>query len=402
MNRTLSLFLSLVKNWLRSKEGVFFSILFPVMLLLIFSTIFGGQGTPEYTLYVQDDDNTDLSENFTEALDSTEILNVKEVDNITEHRKESSGFGEYRALRIEEGFKKKAINKSIELRMRVIKNTSEYAKREDENYSGNWTQNWSEEGFQTNESAKITFFSSPGDQGAPIVEGAVRSVVDSFDSYMIGIGDNSTITVEKESVQNKDLEPVDYYLPGFIAAFIMSNGIIGVTSNISEYKRNGTLKRLTATPLEKKDWILANVAQQTLLAFVLTAVMILLSIIIFDAQAYPGPYSLGLIFIGSVAFCSVGIVLGGLIKDVEAASGAGNAIAFPIMFLSGAFIPIEQFPSYLKTVAKFLPLYYFHQGLREIMILQNPSGAYLAYLVLGVFAAIFVVLAVKTTRWKDL
>ncbi len=104
----------------------------------------------------------------------------------------------------------------------------------------------------------------------------------------------------------------------------------------------------------------------------------------------------------AVAFCSVGIVMGGLIKDVEAASGAGNAIAFPMMFLSGAFIQIETFPSYLQTVARLLPLYYFHQGLREMMILDNPSEAIIAFVVIGAFAAFFIVLAIKTTRWKDI
>ncbi len=396
MKRAVSVFVSLTKNWLRSKSGVFFSILFPVMLLLIFSTIFGGQQAAEYTVYVQDEDMTELSENFTEALDSTEILKVKKVGNITEHRKDGSGFGEYRALRIEEGFQARAINKSKELRIRVIKNTTQYMDGGNRSSIGDWGD------YEANGSGQITLFTSPGDQGGPIVEGAVRAVVDSFDSHMIGIGNESTIEVKSESIQDRSLKPVDYYLPGFIAAFIMSNGIIGVTSNISEFKRNGTLKRLTATPLKKRDWILANVAQQTVLAFMLTGVMILLAILIFDAQAYPGLYTLGLIFLGSVAFCSVGIVLGGLIKDVEAASGAGNAIAFPLMFLSGAFIPVSTFPSYLQTVAKLLPLYYFHQGLREIMVLQNPEGAYLAYLVLGVFAALFVVLAVKTTKWKDI
>ncbi|MBS3781821.1 MAG: ABC transporter permease [Candidatus Thermoplasmatota archaeon] len=398
MKRAFSLFLSLTKNWLRSKSGVFFSILFPIMLLLIFSTVFGGQEAAEYTLHVQNDDlvdgnETELSEEFIEALDSSESLNVKEVDNITEDRQDRS-FGSYRALRIEEGFHEQAKNKSIELRMKVIQNTTQYMDEQGEEINL--------DDF-TAESAEIVLMLSEDDQAGPMVKGTVYGVINSFNSRMLGLEEgDTTVDITEESHKERGLHPVDYYLPGFIAAFIMSNGIIGVTSNISEYKRNGVLKRLTATPLKKRDWILANVGQQTVLAFGLTAVMILVAVLIFDAQAYPGPYAIGLIFMGAVAFCSVGIVLGGLIKDVEAASGAGNAIAFPMMFLSGAFIPIETMPDYLQTVARFLPLYYFHQGLREIMILQNPSEALLAYLIIGIFAMIFIVLAIKTTRWKDI
>ncbi|MEF8832337.1 MAG: ABC transporter permease [Candidatus Thermoplasmatota archaeon] len=399
MKRAFSLFISLIKNWMRSKTGVFFSILFPIMLLLIFSSVFGGQQATEYDLYVQNDDmvdgnETELSRVFIDALDSSESVDVQEVDNVSEHR-ENRAFGSYRALRIKDGFNESAMNKSIELKMKVIKNTTKYMNVSDQEVPnmGNFSA----------ESAEIVLMLSDDDQAAPIVRGTVYGVVDSFNSRMLGLNESdTTVNITEESQGERGLQPVDYYLPGFIAAFIMSNGIIGVTSNISEFKRNGILKRLTATPLKKRDWILANVGQQTVLAFALTAVMILIAVLVFGAQAYPGPYAIGLIFLGAVAFCSVGIVLGGLIKDVEAASGAGNAIAFPMMFLSGAFIPVESFPDYLQTVAKFLPLYYFHQGLREIMILQNPSDALLAYLVVGIFALIFIILAIKTTRWKDI
>ncbi len=478
MKRSFSLFISLTKNWLRSKSGVFFSILFPIMLLLIFSTIFGGPAAAEYTLHVEDEDvlfemelpdyetsltegdvdeqlrdrfldeDYDISENakmerddkdwyisdgeervyhlkviegedlievyglskvFMEALDATENLNIEEVTNLTEYRKENGEFEEHRGLRIEEGFHENALNKSMELRMAVMQDTMVriYGRFDmDDDDEANFTEGWDTlNRTSENISAQygnITLYTSPGDQAAPIVRGTVLGVMDTFNSQMVGLEDSTVQLSEEEVGKDRGLEAVDYYLPGFIAAFIMSNGIIGVTSNISEFKRNGTLKRLTATPLKKEDWILANVAQQTVLAFLLTGVMILVAVLVFGAQAYPGPYSLALIFLGSVAFCSVGIVMGGLIKDVEAASGAGNAVAFPMMFLSGAFIQIETFPSYLQTVARLLPLYYFHQGLREIMILDNPSEAVMAFLVIGAFALFFIILAIKTTRWKDI
>lgn len=478
MKRIYSLFVNLFKNYIRSKSGVFFSILFPVMLLLIFSAVFGGPGDVDYSLHVEDNDvlfemdlseyeeslregNIDeelrqefnksgfqvsenavmerhngdwqinengeisyhllekedrievygLSRTFIDTLDATQNLDVEVVDNLTEYREESGEFEEHRGLMIEEGFNSNAINKSMQLRMAVMQDTMfriyrQRGDRMEEDERANFTEGWESLNETTDEterpSANITLYTNPGDQGAAVVSGTVRGVMDTFNSHMVGIEDNIIEMEDKDIAEDEGLEPVDYYLPGFIAAFIMTNGIISLTANISEFKRNGTLKRLTATPLKKRDWILANIAHQGLLAFLLTGVMILVAVLVYDAQAFIDPYSIGLIFLGSVAFCSVGIVLGGLIKDVEAASGAGNAIAFPMMFLSGAFIPIEQFPSYLQTVARFLPLYYFHQGLREIMIYQNPGEAVIAFVVIGIFALIFVILAIKTTKWKDL
>ncbi len=419
MKRIISVFTALFKNWFRSKTGVFFSLLFPMMLLIIFSTVFGGQGSAEYNIYIQNNDinedgtTTNISETFIDSLESTETFNIKRLDrdvNVTEYQHEKS-FGTYRALVIPKGFQEKAMNKSMSVRAGVMYDTltriqdmggDEINQSEKENLTKGVSsvERWRNQ-TKDIKSAEILLLTSEGDQAAPIVKGVTYSVVDTFNSKMIGVED-STVEVNSESIEKRDLGAADYYLPGYIAAFVMTNGIIGVTSNVSEFKRNGTLKRLAATPLKKRDWIISNILQQAVLAFMLTAVMILLGVVLFGVQVYPGPLAMLLILLGSLAFSSVGMVMGGIIKDVEAASGAGNAIAFPMMFLSGAFWPIENMPEYLQTVAKVLPLYYFHQGLRSIMILDNPSESGLAFAVIGGFAVIFIIIAIKTTNWKEL
>lgn len=418
MKKILSVFTALFKNWFRSKTGVFFSLLFPMMLLIIFSTVFGGQGSAEYNIYVQNNDvidgePTNISEAFIDSMESTETFNIKRLDrdvNVTKYQKENS-FETYRALVIPEGFQEKVLNKSMSVRSGVMYDTltriedmsdDQINESEKENLTKGISsvEKWKNE-TKDIESAQILLLTSEGDQAAPIIKGVTYSVADTFNSKMIGVEDR-TVEINSESIEKRDLGAADYYLPGYIAAFVMTNGIIGVTSNVSEFKRNGTLKRLAATPLKKRDWILSNILQQAVLAFILTAVMILLGVALFGVQVYPGPIAMILILLGSIAFSSVGMVMGGIIKDVEAASGAGNAIAFPMMFLSGAFWPIENMPEYLQTVAKVLPLYYFHQGLRNIMILDNPSESGLAFAVIGGFALVFIIVAIKTTNWKEL
>ena len=63
------------------------------MLILLFGAIFSGMGDSKYTLYVQDLDNTDMSQSFIEILNSTGILNIKNVttsENITDFIKENN------------------------------------------------------------------------------------------------------------------------------------------------------------------------------------------------------------------------------------------------------------------------------------------------------------------------
>ncbi|KXA90538.1 hypothetical protein AKJ37_00170 [candidate division MSBL1 archaeon SCGC-AAA259I09] len=365
---SLTVFKALAKNWLRTKSGVFFSILFPLMLLLIFGSVFGGNPGGGYTLYVQNNDleggkPTSLSEVLVSALDNIEALDIKELPagvEIEKYRKENPSLSIDRALVIPKGFQSSAMD-------------------------GNVT---------------VSLLTSGEGPATSMVQGVIDSVINMFNYQMSGV--EPIINIDMGSLEKEEeLSAVDYYLPGYIAAFIMINGIMAVTTYISEFRRNGIIKRLAATPLKKSSWILGNLTLQAVLGFLLTLVMVVVAMMVFGVQAIPGPYALILIFLGSVTFCSIGIVLGGVIKDTEAANTAGSAIAFPMMFLSGAFWPIEMVPSFMQTIAKFLPVYYFHEGLREIMIKDSPSQALVPFLIFTVLAVVFTFVAVKVTKWEE-
>ena len=419
MKRLYAIFVALLKSWLRSKSGIFFSFLFPIMLLIIFSTVFGGSGSTEYTLFVQNFDvgedgvPTELSQAFIDALEATDTFSLQYLDtdvDVPVYVKENPSFSFlYRVLVIPRGFEEKAAGKSMSVRVDVTLNTLTMMADQYAAYMQGSDLEQIRKGqsvlssFKSElpaESPVIVLMAEESDASAPAISGIIYGVANAFSNNLVGTEDVLTIT--GEPLEHRELKIVDYFLPGFIAAFIMTNGIIGATSTISEYRRDGQVKRLAATPLPKTYWILGNILQQTVLAFILTGAMIILGWIIFGVKLIPDLYALSLIFVGAVAFCAVGMVLGGIIKDVEAANGAGNAIAFPMMFLSGAFWPIEQMPDYLQSVAKVLPLHYFHDGLIQIMIYENPAQSVIAFFVLGGFAVVFILVAIKVTKWKEL
>jgi ABC-2 type transport system permease protein len=413
----IPVFIALTKNWLRSKSGIFFSFLFPVMLLIIFSTVFGGAGGDvHYKLFVQNHDHvdgipTDLSTGLIDALESSSVFDIEHLDpdiHIPSYVKENPSFDfTYRVLVIPQEFQEHALTKSMNVRMEVIMDTmqlieTQYPVGEEEKQmmeSGKRAIS-SIYGSLSAESPQLILLTDEADSASPALAGVIHSIVNSFSNSLVGT--EEVVTLSGAPLEQRPLRPVDYYIPGYIAAFIMTNGIIATTTTISEYRRNGQVKRLAATPLPKSSWIMGNVLQQTLLAFLLTGLMIALGWIIFDVTIIPNFYSLVLIFIGAIAFCSVGMFMGGIIKDVEAAAGAGNAIAFPMMFLSGVFWPLELMPDYLQTLAKFLPLHHFHDGLMQLMIYETPANSVSAFIIMGVFGAVFLIFAIKITKWKEL
>jgi ABC-2 type transport system permease protein len=419
--KAITIFKAVTKNWIRSRSGLFFSILFPILLLLVFGAIFSNVGgSANFSLYVQNLDRTtpngsasELSTAFLTALNDTKAFTITDVppeQNATKYVQNALGplGGNIRILIISEGFQDDLLNGTLKVRVGISYSTLNVSYQYFAPYMNESQKAAYQQGLglmqQYNESlperkTSLTMMLDASDQSATIINNIVMSVANAFNYQMIGA--ENVIQFVQTPVTSTRLTNVDFYIPGITAAFIMSNGVIGLTSNTSEFKRRGVIKRLSLTPLTKMDWIIGNILSQTLLNLLLTAMMIALGWVIFNVRVIPDEFAILLIFLGSVMFSGIGMILSGLVKDVEAASAVGNAIAFPMMFLSGTYFPLEIMPSYLQTFARILPLTYFSEGLRYAMIYNYPQGTYVSIAIVAALAVGFIIIGSLVTRWKE-
>jgi ABC-2 type transport system permease protein len=72
-----------------------------------------------------------------------------------------------------------------------------------------------------------------------------------------------------------------------------------------------------------------------------------------------------------------------------------------MMFLSGSFFPIELMPGFLQTLARILPLYYVNEGLRAAMVFEDNMAALRYSAIIGVFAAVVLILGIIATKWEE-
>jgi ABC-2 type transport system permease protein len=419
--RAITIFKAVTKNWMRSRSGLFFSILFPILLLLVFGAIFSNTGgSTNFNLYIQNLDRTapggnpsGLSAAFVDALNATKafvITNVPPEENATSYVQKALGplGGNIRILIISEGFQDDLLNGTLKVRVGISYSTLNISYQYFAPYLNDSQRIAFQQGLlqmqQYNESlperkTSLTIMLDVSDQSAMIVRNIITSVANAFNYQLIGA--ENVIQFIQTPVTSTRLTNIDFYIPGVTAAFIMTNGVIGLTSNTSEFKRRGVIKRLSLTPLSKMDWIIGNILSQTLLNLLLTTMMLVLGWVIFNVRIIPDAFAILLIFLGSVMFSGIGMLLSGLVKDVEAASAIGNAIAFPMMFLSGTYFPLEIMPSYLQTFAKILPLTYFSEGLRYAMIYNYPEGTYVNIAIVAALAVGFIIVGSLVTKWKE-
>ena len=161
------------------------------------------------------------------------------------------------------------------------------------------------------------------------------------------------------------------------------------------------MRKLTTTPLRRSEWLMGMMLFMTLLALISAALILVVGIALFKVSVVLNPLFIVIIISEAFAFAGLGMIISRFVKEEETADSTAGAITFPMMFLAGTFFPLEQMPGYLQTIAKFLPLYYVNEGLRDAMIYNDPAGALYNTMVILIVAVVFFVLGVVLTKWKE-
>lgn len=108
----------------------------------------------------------------------------------------------------------------------------------------------------------------------------------------------------------------------------------------------------------------------------------------------------GILIIGGLPFCLLGLTLGLLLK-AESAPAVVNVIYLPLSFLSGLWVPLSMLPSYLQSFAHFLPPYHLSQLALKVVGLDAGGSVVQHLLVLVVFSVLFFASAMLAFKKKN-
>ena len=170
-----------------------------------------------------------------------------------------------------------------------------------------------------------------------------------------------------EDVQARPQRYIDFLLPGILAYMLMNLCIAGSGFNIVEYRRRGILKRLFVTPIQPKDFIVAIILSRMVIVLTQISVMLGLAVMLLDINIVGGLVSLyGMVILGTFIFLCIGFFLGSLAKTQEAIQPIVALTSFPQLILSGVFFPISSMHEFLQPIAHSLPLSVVVSALRSI------------------------------------
>jgi ABC-2 type transport system permease protein len=358
------------KSWYRSKSNIFWTIAFPLLLIVLFGAIFGS-GSTKFDLYLQNQDlnantPTPLSQGYVNVLNQTGAFNLhvvaaEQTDPVTYVKNDAQLHNRgQRLLVVPVGFAANLI---------------------------------------TTKNASIQLYFDKSDQASSSLAGIVHAATASYAAGLSGTSDN--VSVEQNYIQARNLRYIDFFIPGVIGMTLLTTGVFGAVNTNGRYRELKIIKKLATTPLSKIEWIMGMVGYQMILATISITVILFFGWAIFGVTAYIDIYTVVLVIAAALLFPGIGMVLANFVKEAEGADAAANAITFPMMFLSGTFWPRETLPDIMKVIATFMPLTYINDGLRDAMIYLEPAQALSNTIIALGLAGFFIILGSVLMNWKE-
>jgi ABC-2 type transport system permease protein len=198
--------------------------------------------------------------------------------------------------------------------------------------------------------------------------GAIQRLVDGMNLRLAGVS-SPPLRVEEEAVVGRSIEYYDFLLPGLVAMGVMNFSIIGMSVAIARFREQRILRRILATPLRPLKFLSAQVLARLLLALVQAALILAVGVYLFGANVYGNVLWLFVLAtLANLIFLNIGFAVAGRASNPDAAQGIGNAVALPMMFLSGVFFPTDTLPQVMQTVVKFLPLTPLIEAMRKVSL----------------------------------
>ncbi|MEM5773046.1 MAG: ABC transporter permease [Candidatus Aenigmatarchaeota archaeon] len=187
-------------------------------------------------------------------------------------------------------------------------------------------------------------------------------------------------------IKVSELSYQTFLFPGIVAISLVGISIATGISVIWD-REFGFLKEILVAPVSRNSIFLGKALGGCTIALIQGILILCLSFLFginidfltfFSAVLIMALISLGLV--------SIGLIIASLLETMESFGLIMNFLIMPLMFLSAAFFPLDQVPSWLRTASLLDPLTYGVDALRQILIKTSFIPFHLDLFILSGFS----------------
>jgi ABC-2 type transport system permease protein len=339
MNPIIGIAVKDTKTFFRERGTVFWTIAFPILILLLFTAIFGRDIPFHGDIGVIDNDGTDLTKNMTARLNwiGNSTINGTSLFSVSTYTDRIEAMRDLNASRI---------------RALII-------------FPKNFTTNL----FVGGHANVSMVVDGTNLDVAQLVRSGINAFFTGYYKAMNPGYAEPIVVNEEATVIGQKIGYKENIVPGMLTYPLLFSSMVVSTGAIVYEKEKGTLKKIRASPVRPMGLL----AGKTLAALFQTAISILImstlaAVLLGPKLNWNIPLLFPVLLLGSVNGIALGLIISCIGRAPQEASNAATTVAIVLQFFTGMYFPIEYLPTYMQDIGKFIPMTYAAQALRDIMI----------------------------------
>jgi ABC-2 type transport system permease protein len=349
-----------IRSIFRSPQAVFFSLFFPIVLIVVFGALSSGGGI---SLDVAFDSRTDTTNAVYQSITHTPGLNIIRSDDSD----------------LVDRLKKGRITALILIGRKADSTGAP----------------------QYDVHIKTT---SASQKDLPVLQTILAYSVNTVNSKARG-AEHNYATLSSEEIPGRLYRMIDFYLPGMLGFALIGSAVFGVSFVFFSLRETLVLKRMYSTPVKRVYIVLGEGIGRVLFQLATAAVLILFGKIFYHFTLANGLVTflelMALSLVGLLVFMGFGFIISSVAKNQNVIPIYANLFMFPQYFLSGTFFPKSLMPQSIQWLINILPLTALNDAMRKVSFegahLWNVGGE---LLVLSVWCIVVYSVAAKTFRWE--
>jgi ABC-2 type transport system permease protein len=349
-----SLSRAMLLGFVRDRTALFFTVIFPLMFLVLFGTL--------------------LKDSGTERVDVLQIGAVPVVDSMPQD------------VRAE-------FDKVVKIERRDDAASALQAVRDGDVAAA----------VEQRGDTLVIHYSAADQVRAGTVRGVFNSLIEGANQALSGQPPKFSLAAEQ--VEDESLKVIQFITPGLLGWAVATGATFGAALTLVTWREKRILRRLRLAPIRPGTVVSARVGISLLVALGQTAIFIGVALIPFFGLTLTTYWwmVIPLIIAGTLAFLSIGLLAGSWAKTQEGATAVVNILVLPMAFLSGSFFPLDAAPSWLRTVSAVLPLKHLNTAMLDVMVRDKGPAAVLPEIgILLGFAVVVTAVASRLFRWDDI
>lgn len=183
---------------------------------------------------------------------------------------------------------------------------------------------------------------------------------------------------------------------------VLGNGLFGAGMRMVAEREANILRRYKVTPISPLPILVANIVAGWVLYIPAVLLILGMSRLVYGMPWPERPFSLFILLsAGICTFRALGLIIAAVANSMGESNILIQLLYMPMLFISGATIPISSLPTYMQVVSQFLPAAYLNSGIQRILLRGDSILETLGPLAaLAACTAFATFIALKLFRWE--